>query len=464
MFINYLLCIKLISVIVIHIMDPTEYSSLTSDIYEILATFYVDIFYNKAYGSAVNLKNDPNIKINSITDGYRHTLLNLSKNMNPALRTFNKKHYETFVKDLCHWFDGWDNLPLINTDERIIRIISEFIPQNYIKSLAREQMYKLLNKILTTVFIDFIEIIADKYIKLIIDYHTNEENIQLLKEEVLGLLHLQRQNWFSEFLKKNTKRSADMVDKSIAIKLQSQLKETMAKNKQLVNTVKQMHYQLSQPQTDNQKTLDKFKQVIVKYKKLDKQLQGALAENSILKQKNKKLMNKYNELDTKFNNFKKWSIRPAPVVLTDETSYADTRAEIEDFITTITPRSSTSAVEEDAREKEDVVKDKEEENNTEEEEKDVAKNKEENNDGAEEEDEEEENDDDGAEEEDDSAEEENEEEENDDDGTEEEDVEEENGDAEEEDDVEEEDDTLQRAVVARRKTNLGNRPSLSELF
>ena len=54
------------------ILDRNNYSKKTLDTFEILAAYFIDIYYNHLYIEGNKLKTEKNVS--SITEGYKHAL------------------------------------------------------------------------------------------------------------------------------------------------------------------------------------------------------------------------------------------------------------------------------------------------------------------------------------------------------------------------------------------------------
>ena len=76
--------------------DKKNYGSKTIETYEIMAAYFVDIFYNHLYNEATKLK--INGSCSSITEGYKHSLNAFIKGLN------NAKLYKKYIVGIHHYY------------------------------------------------------------------------------------------------------------------------------------------------------------------------------------------------------------------------------------------------------------------------------------------------------------------------------------------------------------------------
>ena len=163
------------------ILDRSKYSRKTLDTYEIIAAYYIDLYYNHLYIEAKKLRT--NKSVNSITEGYKHALTAFLHSMEkPEL-------YKKSLISLHQFFidSGFSGLTFRNCIERIIK---EFIPEDYYETVSPEKKTSILRLVLNQTNKLFIDKIARKYIYMIIDKHSEIDNIRILQDDFIDLLLL----------------------------------------------------------------------------------------------------------------------------------------------------------------------------------------------------------------------------------------------------------------------------------
>jgi hypothetical protein len=177
------------------ILDRSNYPRETIVTYEVISTYFVDLYYNHLYLEAKKLR--VNNSVTSVTEGYKHAL-------NAFLKSMEKPElYKKCLSSLHQYFidSGFDGL----FGNFIERITKEFIPNDYYETVTNKQRYAILRLVLTQANKMYIDKIVRKYIYMIIDNHSDIDNIQLLKNDFNDLLFLEREGMYHRFVATKTK-------------------------------------------------------------------------------------------------------------------------------------------------------------------------------------------------------------------------------------------------------------------
>jgi predicted nuclease with TOPRIM domain len=262
----------------ISIFDRTRYNKKTIETFEILAAYFVDIYYNHLYIEGKNLwtnKNSPNI-----TEGYKHAL-------NAFLQGIeNPKLYKKTLTAIHTYFEssGYISITFTNCIERITE---EFIPKDFQESVTKQQKISILRKVILDANKEFIEKLVKKFLSSVIDNHNDVDNARILQDEFIDILILQRENIYHLFISAQTKTShgggvsAIAFDKmrqeikslinerltlnkiiiglkKIIIKKDNEVKEALENSKELFDINAKLEYELQQLQENYNDLLEKY--------------------------------------------------------------------------------------------------------------------------------------------------------------------------------------------------------------
>lgn len=197
------------------ILDRNSYSKKTLDTFEVIGSYFVDIYYNHLYLEAKKLKNERSV--NNITDGYKHGL-------NAYLQGIdNPKLYKKTLIDLHKFFIA-SGFSSISFSEYLERMTQEFIPQDYYESVSNPQKISILKLVLCQSNKIFIEKIVRNYMKMIIDEHMEADNVRVLQDEFIDILLLQREGMYDRFISSKTKNNGISPNIRLIEKMQNEIK------------------------------------------------------------------------------------------------------------------------------------------------------------------------------------------------------------------------------------------------
>lgn len=197
--------------------DRKNYSSKTIENFEIVSSYFVDIFYNHLYVEAKKYKAHGTVA--SITEGYQHTL-------NAYLRSLdNPKLYKKSIVGLHHYYISI-GFGSISFAKCIDKLTHEFVPTDYFESLTSTQKMGVLRMILNQTIKDFIRKIVTDHMSKIIDFHTETENVRILQDEFINILIGAREGMYQRFVAVQTRTNKDeTVNRLLAEKMQVEIKK-----------------------------------------------------------------------------------------------------------------------------------------------------------------------------------------------------------------------------------------------
>lgn len=256
------------------IFDRSKYNKKTLDTFEIMAAYFVDIYYNHLYHEAKKLRTNNNVS--SITEGYKHALNAFMQGIE------NPKLYKKTLVGIHGYFElsGFSSMTF---SECIERMTVEFIPQDYYSSVTKPQKTSLLKHVLSQSNKQFIEKLVRKFLHLIIDNHMDEDNTRILQDEFIDVLIMERENVYHLFISAQTKTTKSTVNSSTVDAMKNEIKGLYKEKFEL------------------KKTSNIMKKIIIKKDETVKQLMEEISE---LKDENIELVDKVNQLENTINELK----------------------------------------------------------------------------------------------------------------------------------------------------------------
>jgi len=194
-----------------------KYSQSTLSKFDIIGSYFVNLYYNEFYLKAKNLKNQGTY--NNITEAY--------KNLLSSYVEFSKQQdfFKQIVKGIHTYCISTTRYTTMSHKECIDFMVSEFVPVNLWSSLRENQKNKLFHDSLIHCIEEFTEKIILNHLYIIIDNHDKDENIIILQDLFLTIILLEKDKIFSKFINPN-KNSLDVFK---------------TKLQQIINDKKQIH-------------------------------------------------------------------------------------------------------------------------------------------------------------------------------------------------------------------------------
>jgi hypothetical protein len=243
------------------VYNKSTYSATTISTFDVVAAYLVDIYYNELYGQAVKWKNAN--KVPSVTEGYKHTVaMFVSAMSNESKKKDKIKYYEDVLNGIKEYFTLYTSFATLTISDCINKITYEFIPNDYFNGLTKEHQRSILRNSLNNVIREFSKRVIRDFIRQIIDNHEESANIPLLKECIVDLLINEREMYYHKFLDSTGGNQSETIDKSLAIKMQQEIKTLSIETTTLTKD-------LSEAKEQNNEHIKHIKQLINKYKSLE---------------------------------------------------------------------------------------------------------------------------------------------------------------------------------------------------
>ena len=172
-----------------------KYSQLTLSKFDIIGSYFVNLYYNEFYIKAKNLKNQS--AYSNITEAY--------KNLLSSYVEFSKQQdfFKQIVKGIHTYCISTTRYTTMSHKECIDFMVSEFVPTNLWDSLRENQKNKLFHDSLINCIKEFTENIILNHLYIIIDNHDKDENIIILQDLFLTIILVEKDKIFSKFINPN---------------------------------------------------------------------------------------------------------------------------------------------------------------------------------------------------------------------------------------------------------------------
>lgn len=174
--------------------------------FDLIGTFFVDVFYNKIYGRAKE----------AVIRGEVHTtteaFMTYSMQYIKTLRV-DKNTYKATVNRLYEFYKGIQGRPALSFVGFEGEIASTFFPREQVKLMQPNDMDVIIWEIVTQTIVDFASYLlsADMLAK-VIDDHSNRDNVNKLQEKYVLLFMAKRDSYHEKIVQS----LAGKVDTSVS--------------------------------------------------------------------------------------------------------------------------------------------------------------------------------------------------------------------------------------------------------
>jgi hypothetical protein len=191
------------------ILDRNNYSKKTLDTFEIVAAYFIDVYYNHLFIEAKHLYTKGSVE--SLTEGYKHSLNAFLQGID------NPKAYTKTLSSIHSFFTASQNTN-ISFSECIERITSEFIPKDFYKSVNKQQKTSILKMVIgqsNRVFVE--KMVRDGGLNMVIDAHNDVDNIRIFQDEFIDMLIFERESVYHRFISTQVKTKSGGAHTSSAM-------------------------------------------------------------------------------------------------------------------------------------------------------------------------------------------------------------------------------------------------------
>lgn len=172
-----------------------KYEQSTLSKFDIIGSYFVNLFYNEFYSKANTLK--LNGSYDNLTDAYKSIL--------GSYLDFIKKseYFKQIIKGIHAYCISTTKYTTMSHKECIDFMVQEFIPQKLWNSTRENQKNKLFHESINNSINIFTTEIISNHLVMIIDNHSHHENIIILQDLFLKIILLEKDKIYSKFLNPN---------------------------------------------------------------------------------------------------------------------------------------------------------------------------------------------------------------------------------------------------------------------
>jgi hypothetical protein len=208
------------------ILDRHQYDAKMITNIEVMAAYFVDLFYNHLYFEGKKLK--VNGSVPSVTEGYKHALNAFIKSMS------NAKLYKKAVIGIHQYFMNYTSFTTISFAKCVDRLAANFVPLDYYSSLNNTQKMSVLRLVINQAIKNFTKKIVNDHLNKIIDHHKEQDNVRLLQDELIDCFLLEREGVYQRFVSTQTQTNQnETVNRLVAEKMQREIKNLILEKIQL---------------------------------------------------------------------------------------------------------------------------------------------------------------------------------------------------------------------------------------
>lgn len=206
-------------------MVKQHYDTKTLAVFDIVGTYFVDVFYNHLYTRAAEMVKK-GAKQN-ITDAYKENIFNYQSGLKIH------SNYVKTLKNLHEYYQQWTTYSAIIFSEFQDKILSNFIPMDYYRDFSNKDKDSTLYAIIMQTVNELVVYTTSNQIFLdIIDNHGDKDFIAIMQDETVDMLILQREEYYNKFYSEQNKTEAT-VSKNIFKKLKKEYILMAKKNLEL---------------------------------------------------------------------------------------------------------------------------------------------------------------------------------------------------------------------------------------
>lgn len=193
-------------------MNKSNYNKETIKIFDIIGSFFIDVFYNNHYLLAKDVAREGKL---NIVDAYRRNLQEYVNGIkNPKL--FNQvidslyKYYQNACKDRLTFIDFYS------------LILQQFIPNDYVSTMKNNEKDRVFKDIINRSVNEFASLcVSHDVLNKIINDHANVSNVILMQDKIIDIYIIIREDFHAKFTDKSMQDKTESVSKKTFDKLKA---------------------------------------------------------------------------------------------------------------------------------------------------------------------------------------------------------------------------------------------------
>jgi hypothetical protein len=180
------------------ILARHHYSARTLSVFQIIAHFFTDIYYNHLYVEAQKARAEG--KWETVTLSYKHACNAFLTAIDYTSKKYYKiENYTELLVGITEHFKQHTSFKTISISECINKIVHEFVPEDLFPNMDIDTRRNIIRNVLTSLIRRITVCIAQDFLADIIDQHEREENAQVILERFVDLCIYERELMYQKF-------------------------------------------------------------------------------------------------------------------------------------------------------------------------------------------------------------------------------------------------------------------------
>lgn len=160
--------------------------------FDLIGTYFVDIIYNKLYKTAVFNFQDG--QYNDLNQSYANLLYAYNDYVD------DNEFFKSMVKGIHMQCISTTNMTKLTSQECINIMVQELVPDKIFTELSVKEINMIFHSVVKECIGKFINEVLNRYLKLIINDHSNPLNVETLQNIFLDIMTFYKDKTFSNFL------------------------------------------------------------------------------------------------------------------------------------------------------------------------------------------------------------------------------------------------------------------------
>lgn len=281
-------------------MNKANYSQTMISTFEIIACYFVDIFYNHLYLNAQDSHRIHGSKTSSLTEEYKKAI----RAYEYGIRKDNK-YYQKTIKGVLDYYRTYTRFSTIGLAEFIDRVLGQFLPEEHFSVLTDQEKEFFLNQIITNLITEFTTAVLDiKMLKSVIDNHWSDHNTRKWIDKFVDIQILEHEKLFKNFLRQVTRKSPNYVESDVAEKLREDRDKLWEQVQQLLGQKCSLEAELAKAKKIVEKLFSELKSRKELESGNDDKLQKLAEDNNELAEKNRQILDENSQLRAEIDNLR----------------------------------------------------------------------------------------------------------------------------------------------------------------
>ena len=182
----------------VKILERHHYSDRTLSVFQVVAAYFTNIYYNHLYIEAQKAKAEGHW--DTVTLSYRHACNAFLTAIDYTSKKYYKvENYTQLLMGITEHFKKYTAFSTMSINECIDKVIKEFIPSDFFATTDRDTRRNIIRNILTGLIRNITALCTTDFLVPIIDHHKDKENAPAILEKIVDLLLYERELMYHKF-------------------------------------------------------------------------------------------------------------------------------------------------------------------------------------------------------------------------------------------------------------------------